>query len=323
MKRTLMKDLAAAAGVSVSQVSRALGQKGEVAPELRQRIHELAREMNYRNCARNRPRTIAVLCGSFGEFSSGVLNGIEREIRSRGWRMAVIPFDSIELLNDRLYDGAVGLPGCDLARSWHERHRIPLVLINNYGWMPDRVCSVFPDSNGESRLAMEHLISLGHRKIGRIRLVPESASERERNRGLDEFLRVAARHGILESVRYVPMPDWRALEAELPRMLEDGFTAFIAVFMVETQRLMNLIRRCGRRIPEEVSLVSYEDGALSPFLDPPVTALEYDYDGLAAKALDQLEEEIEGRARLRAIVVPGRLIVRGSTAAAPRKRREI
>ena len=86
MKRTLMKDLAAAAGVSVSQVSRALGQKGEVAPELRQRIHELAREMNYRNCARNRPRTIAVLCGSFGEFSSGVLNGIERELLHQAWR---------------------------------------------------------------------------------------------------------------------------------------------------------------------------------------------------------------------------------------------
>ncbi|MBS1369012.1 MAG: LacI family DNA-binding transcriptional regulator [Lentisphaeria bacterium] len=314
MKRTLMKDLAAAAGVSVSQVSRALGQKEDVAPELRQRIHELARAMNYRNCAQNRSRTVAVLCRSFGEFCSGLLNGLQREINGRGWRMAVIPFDSIGLLNDRLYDGAIGLPGCDLARTWHEYHSIPLVLINSYGWMLDRVCSVFPDSNGESRLAMEHLISLGHRKIGRLRLIPGKASEQERSRGLEEFYRVAAEYGIREHVRYVPVPDWGALENELRRMLDEGFTAFIAIFLVETQRLMDLIRRCGRRIPEDVSLVTYEDRALSPYLTPPVTALEYDYDGLAGQALDQLEQEIEGRGTLRAIVVPARLIVRSSTA---------
>ena len=151
MRRTLMKDLAAAAGVSVSQVSRALAGKPDVAPEL-------AREKNYRNWTAVHRRTVAVLAGRMDEFSSSLVNELLAVARQKGWRMVIVPHEHLGFLDDRLFDGAIGLAASELSRTWHERHRIPLVVINSYGWMLDRVCSVFPDSNGESRLAMEHLI---------------------------------------------------------------------------------------------------------------------------------------------------------------------
>ena len=201
-KRVLMKDLAAAAGVSVSQVSRALNQKPDVSPELRETVHRLAREMNYRNCAAGRRPTVALLVRYIGEFSSNLLNELIRQGEARNWRTIVVPAGQLDFLNDRLFDGAVSIAAGDFSRDWHERFGIPLVMLNSYGWLLDRVCAVFPDSNGESRLAMEHLIGLGHSRIGRLRIVSDNASEKELNRGYDEFLRVADEYGIRNRVCY-------------------------------------------------------------------------------------------------------------------------
>ena len=318
MRRTLMKDLAAAAGVSVSQVSRALAGKPDVAPELRRRILELAREKNYRNCTAVHRRTVAVLAGRMDKFSSSLVNELLAVARQKGWRMVIVPHEHLEFLDDRLFDGAIGLAASELSRTWHERHRIPLVVINSYGWMLDRVCSVFPDSNGESRLAMEHLISLGHRKIARLRLIGENASEQETNRGYDEFLRVASEYGIRDSVRYCHAPDWERLELRIRELVGEGFTGFIAIFIDGAPKVIDAIRNCGKRIPEDISLVAYESAEMTAHLTPPLTALAYDYRGLAAAAAGRLELELEGCGKQRPNVGPGRRIVRPSTAPPPR-----
>ena len=316
-KRALMKDLAAAAGVSVSQVSRALNQKPDVSPELRETIHRLAREMNYRNSTAAHRPAVALLVRYFGEFSSNLLNELIRQGETRNWRTIVVPADQLDFLNDRLFDGAVSIAAGDFSRNWHERFGIPLVMLNSYGWLLDRVCAVFPDSNDESRLAMEHLIRLGHSRIGRLRIVREGVSEKEVNRGYNEFLRVADEYGIRNRVRYCHAPDMETLELRLRELIAEGFTAFVGIFMAEITRIIEVIRSCGKRIPEDISLIAYEADGLTAHLVPPVTALAYDYRLLTERALDQLELEMKGGGVLRSIVVPGRLIVRGSTAPAP------
>lgn len=313
-KRALMKDLAAAAGVSIFQVSRALNQKPDVSPELRETVHRLAREMNYRNSAAAHRPAVALLVRYFGEFSSNLLNELIRQGQERNWRTVAVPADQLDFLNDRLFDGAISIAAGDFSRNWHERFGIPLVMLNSYGWLLDRVCAVFPDSNGESRLAMEHLISLGHSRIGRLRIVRDGASEKEVNRGYDEFLRVADEYGIRNRVRYCHAPDMETLELRLRELIAEGFTAFVGIFMAEITRIIEVIRSCGKRVPEDISLIAYEADGLTAHLVPPVTALAYDYRLLAERALGQLELEMKGGGALRSIVVPGRLIVRGSTA---------
>ena len=67
MRRIMLKDIAAELDISISQVSRALNQKGEVAPEIRAKVLELARKMNYKNLSVRHKRTIAVITNWFSE----------------------------------------------------------------------------------------------------------------------------------------------------------------------------------------------------------------------------------------------------------------
>jgi len=247
------------------------------------------------------------------EFSSSLVNELLAVARQKGWRMVIVPHEHLEFLDDRLFDGAIGLAASELSRTWHERHRIPLVVINSYGWMLDRVCSVFPDSNGESRLAMEHLISLGHRKIARLRLIGENASEQETNRGYDEFLRVASEYGIRDSVRYCHAPDWERLELRIRELVREGFTGFIAIFIDGAPKVIDAIRNCGKRIPEDISLITSELTDICCWMTPELTTINQNLDALAAETVAQLLARIRAPHSPRANSwLPTALIVRNS-----------
>ncbi|UKI29499.1 MAG: LacI family transcriptional regulator [Lentisphaeria bacterium] len=185
------------------------------------------------------------------------------------------------------------------------------MVLNNFGWALDHVSSVFPDADGESRQALEHLVALGHRKIARLR--GPVSTDRERNRGLDEFYRIAGQYGIRESVRNICASSPEEMEMHLRTLLEEGFTAFILIPIEWISRCTKTIWDCGREIPRDVSLIVYEEPAVTPFQSPPLTAFAFDYPELVRKALDQLLLEINGEKGESQIVVPTRLILREST----------
>ena len=209
MRRIMLKDIAAELDISISQVSRALNQKGEVAPEIRAKVLELARKMNYKNLSVRHKRTIAVIVSWFSEFNDELLNEILIRTKRRGWRSVVIPYQNIELLNDQFFDGAIMISGERIAMKWHERYSIPLVVINNFGSALNHICSVFPDADGEVRAAMEHLIALGHTRIARIRGCRPWSTGEELARGFDELCRIAEEHGIRDTVRNCFGATWR------------------------------------------------------------------------------------------------------------------
>ena len=74
----------------------------------------------------------------------------------------------------------------------------------------------------------------------------------------------------------------------------------------------------GRRVPEDISLITYEDNS-SAYLVPPLTTIEYNYEQLVRKAIEQLKNEIAGKKIIPEIHVPCRLNIRNSTAAPPKK----
>ena len=81
----------------------------------------------------------------------------------------------------------------------------------------------------------------------------------------------------------------------------------------ESPILLDAIRKCGRRVPEDVSLVTYESRGVSAFQNPPLTTLEYDYARLVSSALLELDHAMNGKETKSRIIVPGKLNVRGST----------
>lgn len=314
VRKTTLRDIAANLGISISQASRALNRKPDVAPEIREKVLALAKKLNYRNTSGKHVKTIGVLVPWFQYSFDAFVDEIITQTRQRKLHMIIFPRNDVPALDSQLIDGALAV-GERISSEWGRQHNIPLVVINNFGWVLDNVSSVMPDADGESRQALEHLIALGHRKIARLR--GPVSTDRERNRGLDEFYRIAGQYGIRESVRNICANTPEEMETHLRSLLDEGFTAFILIPIEWISRCVKTIRDSGREIPRDVSLIVYEETSVTPFQSPPLTAFAIDYSELVRNALDQLLLEINGEKGESQIVVPTRLILRESTGPCP------
>lgn len=314
VRKTTLRDIAANLGISISQASRALNRKPDVAPEIREKVLALAKKLNYRNTSGKHVKTIGVLVPWFQYSFDAFVDEIITQTRQRKLHMIIFPRNDVPALDSQLIDGALAV-GERISSEWGRQHNIPLVVINNFGWVLDHVNSVVPDADGESRQALEHLVALGHRKIARLR--GPVATDRERNRGLDAFYRAAELYGIRESVRNICANTPEEMETHLRSLLDEGFTAFILIPIEWISRCTKTIRDCGREIPRDVSLIVYEEDAVTPFQSPPLTAFAINYAELVRNALDQLLLEINGEKGESQIVVPTRLILRDSTGSCP------
>lgn len=314
IRKTTLRDIAMNLGISISQASRALNRKPDVAPELREKVLALAKKLNYRNTSGKHVKTIGVLVPWFQYSFDAFVDEIITQTRQRKLHMIIFPRNDVPALDSQLIDGALAI-GERISSEWGRQHNIPLVVINNFGWVLDNVSSVMPDADGESRQALEHLIALGHRKIARLR--GPVSTDRERNRGLDEFYRIAGQYGIRESVRNICASSPEEMEMHLRTLLDEGFTAFILIPIEWISRCVKTIRDSGREIPRDVSLIVYEETSVTPFQSPPLTAFAIDYSELVRNALDQLLLEINGEKGESQIVVPTRLILRESTGPCP------
>ncbi len=314
VRKTTLRDIAANLGISISQASRALNRKPDVAPEIREKVLALAKKLNYRNTSGKHVKTIGVLVPWFQYSFDAFVDEIITQTRQRKLHMIIFPRNDVPALDSQLIDGALAI-GERISSEWGRQHNIPLVVINNFGWVLDNVSSVMPDADGESRQALEHLIALGHRKIARLR--GPVSTDRERNRGLDEFYRIAGQYGIRESVRNICASSPEEMEMHLRTLLDEGFTAFILIPIEWISRCVKTIRDSGREIPRDVSLIVYEETSVTPFQSPPLTAFAIDYSELVRNALDQLLLEINGEKGESQIVVPTRLILRDSTGPCP------
>ncbi len=314
VRKTTLRDIAANLGISISQASRALNRKPDVAPEIREKVLALAKKLNYRNTSGKHVKTIGVLVPWFQYSFDAFVDEIITQTRQRKLHMIIFPRNDVPALDSQLIDGALAV-GERISSEWGRQHNIPLVVINNFGWVLDHVNSVVPDADGESRQALEHLVTLGHRKIARLR--GPVATDRERNRGLDAFYRAAELYGIRESVRNICANTPEEMETYLRSLLDEGFTAFILIPIEWISRCTKTIRDCGREIPRDVSLIVYEEDAVTPFQSPPLTAFAINYAELVRNALDQLLLEINGEKGESQIVVPTRLILRDSTGPCP------
>ena len=226
VRKTTLRDIAANLGISISQASRALNRKPDVAPEIREKVLALAKKLNYRNTSGKHVKTIGVLVPWFQYSFDAFVDEIITQTRQRKLHMIIFPRNDVPALDSQLIDGALAV-GERISSEWGRQHNIPLVVINNFGWVLDHVNSVVPDADGESRQALEHLVALGHRKIARLR--GPVATDRERNRGLDAFYRAAELYGIRESVRNICANTPEEMETYLRSLLDEGFTAFILI----------------------------------------------------------------------------------------------
>jgi LacI family transcriptional regulator len=331
-----IKDVARLSGVSPMTVSRVINQSQRVSPETRRRVEEAIAELGYvpsrlaRGLSRQKTGTIALLVPDVeNAFFPQILRGAEDVARRAGYRVILgdtradlaLERDLIEEMIAHRVEGIAIAPVSDRSRTHLRRltkFGVPFVLI-------DRVVSgvdadaVLGDSVGGAQRLVEHLIALGHRRIGLIVESDEVSTARDRRRGYVQALERAG----------VPLdPELVVLSTVDP---QGGFTGMQQLLRLETRptavfTVNNLVAlgaveavRAERLdVPDDIALVCFDDIEYAARLNPFLTVMMQPAETYGTLGTQLLLERIEGGrdARSRVVVLPAEFIVRKSCGAA-------
>lgn len=324
MKVTI-RDVARAAGVSPSTVSRALNGKGRMRPETRERILRIAREMGFRPnpLAKGLATSVNFCIGAAIDarhlpikrsFYGAVLEGIEEVLDREGYQLAFsvardrgIP----RCVAEGRVDGLI-LMGTDIPPELVEelRGRLPLVLVDHH--LPG-VDAVVSDNVGGARAAVEHLIGHGHRRIAFVVETLSDPNFRERLRGYREALES---HGIAFDEELVFVGGRRPDSARfaMGRFLRMGDppTALFGANDHMAIGAMKVLREAGLEVPGDVAVVGFDDGDLAPHMVPPLTSVHVSRREMGRAAARRLLALLRGPAEPRLITLRTELVVRSS-----------
>lgn len=337
-RRATSADVAARAGVSRTTVSFVLNARADsgIPPETWRRIEEAARELGYhphgaaRALAGGTSHTIGFVLRQSSEqvaadaLLAETLWGIASEARTGGYRVLVEPLSPnggrySELLLSQRVDGLIvsGPRTDDDELAALVADGFPIIL---QGSLPDvHAPSVDIDNRAGARAAVDHLVALGHRRIGCITNAPLAyTAAADRVAGYRDALEAAdvAFDATLVAEGAFDAASGRAAMASLLTRTEPVSAVFVASDMVAFGALRAL-REAGRRVPTDVSVVGFDDIPLARHFDPPFTTIRLPANALGAAAGRALIDRLAGRPTSERTLLPTELIVRESTAAGP------
>lgn len=333
LPRLTLRDIARQTGVSYQTVSRVINNHPYVSEDTRQRVQEAIAEMGYRpnkaarSLAGRRSFTLALVAVQMEYFGPlQTLVYIERAARGAGYDLIFTHAADMTrahlaaALDSLLHwqvDGIVLLKpveGIGYEEALALCHGVPLVQVG--GETDPAIPSVRVDQAHGMRLATEHLIGLGHREIGFLAGPPAWFDAAERQASWAAALAAA---GL--SAQRLAHGDWSAESgyAAARRLLAEAgeLTALVTANDQMALGALTALREAGRRVPEDVSLVGYDDLPESRWFAPPLTTIRQDFETLGRLGVAYLLERLNDpdtphEQRL----IPPQLVVRASTAPA-------
>jgi LacI family transcriptional regulator len=309
-KRATLRELSEITGLSPAGVSYALrGQRVSAATEAR--VRAAADRIGFRTdpIARalrgGRTQLVGVVGGSLADlWHQQFVAGMQQALRRHGLRMVLADAageagEEVALardLADQRVDGLIILPIDPSAPRWREvAGATPTVSVNER--LPAPAGAVRFDSSRGIAMALTHLEQLGHRRITALGGAPHATPRRAGLR------RVRCGYSIDEA------------HAAAQRILKarDRPTAIFALSDTVACGVYAACRDHGLQLPEQLSVVGFDDIPVAPLLDPPLTVVGWDTPRAAEAAVEMLTEAIDGRAVSETVLDP-ELVVRGSTA---------
>jgi LacI family transcriptional regulator len=332
---TTIRDVARLAGVSPMTVSRVINDSERVSPETRRRVEQAIAELGYvpsrlaRGLSRQRTGTLAVIVPDVANpFFTAIVRAAEEVARRADYQVILcdtrsdlsVERDVIEELISHRVEGMVIAPVSDRSATPLMRlaeFGVPFVLIDRT--VPGVDCDVvLGDSSGGARQLVEHLISLGHRRIGFIVESDDVSTARDRRRGYEAALGAA---GIALDPALVvnASADPSGGLAGMTRLLElqEQPTAVFTVNNLAAVGAIEAVRAAGLEVPDDVALVCFDDIEYASRLYPFLTAMEQPAQTFGTLGAQLLLERIEGRGpkRRHEVVLPGEFIIRKSCGA--------
>ncbi len=330
-KSITIYDIAKEAGVSPATVSRVLTNSARVRPEKKQKIQELIEKYNFtpnamaRGLSDTRSRVIGIIAADVrNPFYSEVFVACELAARRLGYTVllcnslgeAGLERQQLEKLQEQRVDAVIQMGGrvddlvsnleyVELVNAMPER--IPMVI---NGKLDGTQCfQVQIDARKTMDLLMEHLIGLGHREIA---LVGGRADV------LSTFEKIQRYKQLLKQNQIPFRPELvqdAGAYAEMNRMLDAGIvpTAVIAINDYSAAGIARSLTEHGYRIPEDISLVSYDNTYIAEMLIPKLTSIDYDYGNLGRKLVETAIGALEGKEIPKLQMLEPTLVVRESS----------
>jgi len=289
-KRITISDVARQAGVSKQTVSRVINDRPDVAPETRKQIKTLIKAMGYEpdpiaRSMKGSTHTFGCITPNLSDYNiSAIVQAAQAEARKNGYFIltgsAHTEFDVPPLLKEMLNRRVDGLLMINPRDDNRYRHLLPLVdsgmpivYIKNSP-TNEAVSAVCLDDFKGGYLATQHLLELGHQSIV-VLLGPEN-EECTKNR-LAGYMQALGDAEIESDQRLIIQGDWSAKSGEtaIKKLLnyEVGFSAVFALNDRMALGAMRALREAGLRIPQDVSVVGYDDLPLTAYFDPPLTTI--------------------------------------------------
>ncbi|MDQ0728237.1 LacI family DNA-binding transcriptional regulator [Microbacterium sp. W4I20] len=320
-RRVSMAMVASRAGVSGQTVSRVVNDSPRVDPATRTRVEQAMADLGYRphRAARalrtGRSHTIGLVVTTLATVgNSRMLQATAEAAAERGYALTVVTAAegvaaAFERLAEQEVDGAIVLNEASAQVSAQERPTgLRLVVVDAPS--DAGLATVHSDHRGGAAAATARLLELGHATVHHLAGPADSYAANERERGWRETL-AAAGIDAPEVVR----GDWSA---------DAGFAAGVAlaaasaVFCANDQMALGLLRalaEAGRRVPEDVGVIGFDDVPDAANYRPPLTTIRQDFTTLAHRAVGALVADIEGAdaAASHTAVIPTLLVERDST----------
>lgn len=332
-----IREVAKAAGVSTATVSRLLaGQRVKNSEAIQAVIDELDYRPNpvASGLRTGSHRTIGVISpDTSNSLLAEVVQGVQQEARRLGYRVLVGDSDEdaleeLDLIEDLALrvDGLLVFPINEQASSLHLRDTLPLVLVDRDSFADEPHDLVAVDNEAGARLAVEHLVSLGHEKIATIAGRLSSFPGRVRHAG---FVAAMAEAGLEVRSDYVANGGFRTqggVQAMASLLaLADPPTAVFVANNAMTVGAYTHLRAAGVAIPEQISLVGFDDFQLADLLAPAITVINrptFEQGRAAARLLFQRIQEGAEPQRLEPVHLnlPVELVIRDSTGPAPHRK---
>ena len=316
-----IKDVADRAGVSVTSASYAINGKGTISEATRKRVLKAAEELNYhpnafaRNLKRQKSGTIGVFISRFGGlFYEDILDGIHAAILDTDFELIVCPESRPvnKHLTQRQVDGAIVFDSKISSKLLLKiaSERLPIVVLDRNIDSPYIYPMLLDNQNG-AKAIFEHLYAQGARRIYYLTGASDSFDNKERMR---TFVKEAKKKGII--IQVFTGNFTKEAGYDVGKLIVRTNDLPQAIFCANDQMAIGFIKamhECEIHVPEEVSVVGFDDIAIAQYMQPSLTTVGYSRFDWGQQAASQLINYIANGIQIQPGRIPVQLIERESS----------
>jgi len=306
------------ARVSLGTVSRVINQKTDVDPELRRRVFLAGRKLGF--VPRVQTRQIAVVTGRVSPFANvgyvtSLVTLLAKHLSAHKYSIHLLDVENLDQIFHSSVQGVIGIVFDQRIALLQGFPSLPVVTLNcpmrEFGFH-----SIAWDHVQQARLATDHLIEQGHRKIAFLENSPEPWGMRNRLKGYRDSLEAAGIPFSPDRVGYTM--EGEKLYDLVSRLLNQGITALLNFSEDACLDVVHLLTHIFKiTIPDQLSVVTMENLPVFQYFSPPHTVVVQPFEDLARNAAEHIVRLCENPNRPEAapldILLPNQLVVRDST----------